>query len=344
MKIPFITVEKEKMNKEFIIYNNSYLGPNTIKHVYQDLQINKPKIALYWCAMEWELPGTIIKEDYDELERVLVENNIQFYLLLGSVKSDSHPMDYIYPKNNFKILYWPTYFLHIVENELNYGENNISLLYSCLNNVPHYHRCMMIDKLHEAALFDYGQISWNNINNEYSKYTFKSWEQEIIQSQDNFLQNNNSFETAFMKNDRTLISLTTESTSKVLFHTEKIFKPLSQKKPFISLGDKNQNLDLKNYGFELFEEIFNYDFDEKIEIASRVNGIIDNLILLKNRDYSEIYEQLKPKLDYNRKKLLDIQMKDSYIPEEILDLVQKYKDEFSTSTKDKISPFFNKFL
>jgi hypothetical protein len=60
----------------------------------------------------------------------------------------------------------------------------------------------------------------------------------------------------------------TLSTVDILHHTEKTFKPISVGHPFMVLGAVNQNKDLKKYGYELYDDIINYDFEEPCNMAS----------------------------------------------------------------------------
>lgn len=66
------------------------------------------------------------------------------------------------------------------------------------------------------------------------------------------------------------------------FLTEKTFKPIFIKQPFIINGSLEVNKSLKNYGYEIFENIFNYDFDyesnpdKRIELlANELNNVLE---------------------------------------------------------------------
>ena len=66
----------------------------------------------------------------------------------------------------------------------------------------------------------------------------------------------------------------TLSTTDIIHHTEKTFKPISAGHPFMVLGSINQNKDLKKYGYELYDDIINYDFEEPcISNMFRYNAI-----------------------------------------------------------------------
>lgn len=48
-----------------------------------------------------------------------------------------------------------------------------------------------------------------------------------------------------------------------IHHTEKTFKPISVGLPFMILGSRNQNADLKRFGYEIFDEIIDYSFEQE---------------------------------------------------------------------------------
>ena len=54
----------------------------------------------------------------------------------------------------------------------------------------------------------------------------------------------------------------------IIHHTEKTFKPISAGAPFMILGSKNQNTDLKRFGYEIFDEIIDYRFEQEKTNAS----------------------------------------------------------------------------
>jgi len=65
----------------------------------------------------------------------------------------------------------------------------------------------------------------------------------------------------------------TLSAHDIIHHTEKTFKPISVGHPFMVLGSVNQNKDLKKYGYELYDDIINYDFEEPDPNMFRYNAI-----------------------------------------------------------------------
>ena len=108
-----------------------------------------------------------------------------------------------------------------------------------------------------------------------------------------------------------LISLVTETFHRTNFITEKTFRPIFLEQPFIVLGGKNQNKELLNLGFELYDEIFDYSFDSDDSLENRVQGVIDNLNRIKDRNYYELYEELLPKIKRNKNRIVEIYYNDT---------------------------------
>ena len=64
--------------------------------------------------------------------------------------------------------------------------------------------------------------------------------------------------------------------------TEKVLKPLYYKKPFISMASKGYHTFLKNQGFYLYDELFDYSFDNS-SFKVRFNSIMDQIKNILNQ-------------------------------------------------------------
>ena len=109
-------------------------------------------------------------------------------------------------------------------------------------------------------------------------------------------------------------NLVAESTDNILFYTEKTFKNYWFRKPFIICGAQNINHTLKYYGFELYDEIFDYSFDFKTNIDDRIEGIIKNVINLKEINNHYLWKVLQKKLDHNYNNMMEIFYSKKYVP------------------------------
>jgi hypothetical protein len=284
------------------------------------------------------------------LENTLLELNVQFYLVLGSDNPKLHKNfnDPTTKIKNFTILYWPTYLVaHTYVNlrnslierlggqyRINFPESTsiekkFDFLYLNYNNKPRYHRCVLMDELCKNDLLRYGLNSWNMITHESPSqvsdisgiytYDFKYWEERILDI-DRYSDPNKTHVDEYsneLLTPNALISLVAETSKDVTFITEKTFRPILLEHPFLCLGAEGQNTKLLDYGFEIYDEIFDYSKDNDPSLEVRIQSVIDNLNSIKDKNYYEIYELLRPKILRNKRRLLDIYENDitcPYIP------------------------------
>ena len=96
-----------------------------------------------------------------------------------------------------------------------------------------------------------------------------------------------------------------ETMDQPFFFTEKTFKNILAKVPFITFGGSYFTAGLKeHHGFEMYDEIFDYSFENDIPENSKhgkyIQGIVDNIKRLKKEPVSIFYQpSVKEKLDYN---------------------------------------------
>ena len=336
---------------ELLIHSNFTCG-NSASIIIEEVKIHKPKYILYWNVTEFDLSGDGLFSDEGktmlELSQLLVQYNVTMYIVNSTPKQDYYDHDnnpikkQIYKNcEKIKIIYWPTALLHLTKKflEKQFGKNqiipnhgtNFEKLYVNLNNRPHKHRCQLIDELYKNDLFEFGKNSWNQIGlDDYSQHKFKNWTPEILK----IINDQNKYEFVFETN--CLFNLVTESSDMLTFITEKTFKPILFGQAFLCYGYINQNICLRDYGFELYDEIFDYSFDTKPLIEDRIQGVIDNLNNLKHQDYNSLYEKIKDKIQRNKNRAFDILENDSYIPEELIWLFKNYSDVFFVRAKSSV--------
>ena len=335
----------------------------TLRPIIDLILEKKPKCVLYSyqteTSVEWlsrcytENKDFAIHPEFFELENILLQNNCKFYLILGS----HYPELYKPFENsikNFEILYWPTYLIsHTydglkdlylsprgLDGPLNVEDlsvkENFNKLYLNLNNKSRYHRCLMIDQLYYNNLFEFGINSWNQkthecglndiLINEDLDYKFKYWEETYI-NVDGYRIKEFGFKdeyTDMITDPNCFMSLVGESSMYIPFVTEKTYRPILLKHPFLCYGAKNQNKEITKYGFKLYDEIFDYEFDSKDDINDRILGIINNLNNLKNENYYDLYKKIEPKLIYNKNHALKMRENDVFNP--YVDFYEKYSN------------------
>ena len=110
-----------------------------------------------------------------------------------------------------------------------------------------------------------------------------------------------------------LIEFVSETFVKFSSHfSEKTFKPLFYKKPFVTFAGPYYYETLKKYNFELYNELFDYSFDKNESPDERLSDIliqIKELNKLNFRELESIIEKISDKIEYNYNTLLNIKSK-----------------------------------
>jgi hypothetical protein len=84
--------------------------------------------------------------------------------------------------------------------------------------------------------------------------------------------------------------------------TEKIFKPIILKQPFILIGCANNLSYLKQYGFRTFDKWWNESYDQCQDPIQRINMVVDileELSRLSNKQLHNILIDMEETLEYN---------------------------------------------
>lgn len=356
---------------DVIYMDQTYISIYDICHkIDKKIKKNKtPKVVIYNHSTEYTLKWyeDFFKKDLNskffilphglrELYDLLEKNNIQFYLILGCERNEMFEYFYVNKSPNFNIVYWNTSLIWLPYNQLqnfiiNYKLNtdieNLSIekkfdnLYINYNNKSRYHRCMLMDSLAENDLLKHGLNSWNQLTEIDSvmssgSYNFKHWKEEKI-SIDGFEYCVNDEYRPSLLQMNCFVSVVTETSDEILFVTEKTYRQILIEQPFICLGAQNQNMILKKYGFELYDEIFDYEFDTKPNIKDRVQGIIDNLNKIKDLDYYELFDKIKEKVRRNKLNAIKIYNEGLYFSEDLKKIIYENKKNFENNKWENFS-------
>jgi hypothetical protein len=119
----------------------------------------------------------------------------------------------------------------------------------------------------------------------------------------------------------------TETVTEPIFLTEKTFIPILNKKPFIIYGAESINISLTEFGFKLYDEVFNYSFDSIKDKNIRAQEYVKEIKRVCG-EYTptEIYEKLKPTAEYNYRNAIEIMKEKKYIPEIFLKWEEEHRN------------------
>ena len=87
------------------------------------------------------------------------------------------------------------------------------------------------------------------------------------------------------------------------YFTEKTWKQIVLERPFIMIGAKGINHHLRDLGFKLYDEIFNYDYDLEDNDLVRLKGFwaqIERYLDLEVSEFEKKLKLIKEKLIHNR--------------------------------------------
>jgi hypothetical protein len=322
------------MSKNFIFIQELNFNNKRTLDPLVDVINQNPKYVILFNCMEFDLMINL-DDDQEIIKKIndsLIEKNIILYVVQGGTYSNN---DKKFAGQNIKHIQWPTYLLHWYNSKLikKFGSQvsvnkKFEKLFVSYNNRPRSHRCMLMDSLSLNNLMDYGKISWLMSEDSKNFHVFKHWDEKFLKIDNTNLLTNIFYLTDEILDINVFFNLVTETCHLDFFVSEKTYKPLLLGQPFICLGGANQNNVIKSLGFKLYDEIFDYEFDTELILENRVQGIIDNIIKLKDKNFNELYELIKDKIQYNRDRALDIIANDPFIPQELISLFNENPNDF----------------
>lgn len=212
-----------------------------------------------------------------------------------------------------------------VTEHLEYKSTHNIKQFNCLNRIVRPHRVALMAMLHYYKLLDNCEVSMDNcsrhdIPNSYGDHpAYQEMEFEkftktlpIVLDDANFQFNKaQNFVKSMYLN--TWYSVITETyfqeyykTSKFL--SEKIFKPIRAKHPFVLVSQPNSLQLLRDLGFKTFSDVWDESYDKIENPTERLEAIctlINNLNSKTKYEWLELYNTVSPILEHNYKVLMN---------------------------------------
>ena len=213
--------------------------------------------------------------------------------------------------------------------------SNFEKIYSCYNNNMTFHKCLMVDYLAKNHLLIDGIVTAHKV--EHASYKWQWHNGDRLIDEDDFVLNSSPMTSAGelpASYHKAAMDIVTESRYQngEFFFTEKTIKPISSLKPFLSLSCPGYHTKyLRDYfGFQLYDEIFDYSFDTENDINRRVDGIISNIFKFKHLFQVlgplAIYKQLNNKLWYNYTQVYNRMLDHKFIVPDVLKFLMESND------------------
>jgi hypothetical protein len=293
---------------------------------------NKNSTLVFINPEEHELRLADIKETkypiekFKIIEDMLIKHNVQIEYFLGCY---FHRYQTDFDVKNFKLIFWKTFMMQhsefLLDRQSVLPIKNLKKLFISLNNRSRPDRRYLIDQIYKNNLNTHGYISWHNTDlEEKDKEQFKYFSGKKIVL-DNFKGD------WFLPKEyfKSLLNIISESSVYNIDISEKTWYAVLSKKPFISLAARHYYKTLTSMGFELYTEIFNYDFDDYSDFKDRANSIADQLNQLLKLDLNNTYRLLLPKINHNYDNFYKLINKKNLVPDEFF----KYKKYIYKNTK-----------
>ena len=221
--------------------------------------------------------------------------------------------------------FWLSWVRTHLDSFTNFDCFNISdspKIFMNLNRKPHQHRINLVSKLYLNNLQNDGYISLGydkNVDIDYldlpvpitlnNDITNIEGDKNVYGDAGGITNDISSLGCPDKWNDHFLniVSETTcGSQDKGVFISEKTFKPIIGKRPFMVLGDYNLYKKLHDWGIDTFDDILGDGYKEKSPL-DRVEWIINTVKELKShKNLPILLYKLKPRLDNNFKVLMEV--------------------------------------
>lgn len=202
------------------------------------------------------------------------------------------------------------------QEHIDYKSKNDIKTFSCLNKRIRQHRVWFYNYLYHSGLLDKGLVSMN----EFQKHGYQ-WEGRVMSMEtieeisknlpllvygkkndeldDNFYINRFNPEICL----DSFVSVVSEAhcgdTDQTLFLSEKIFKPIATRHPFMVMGNRWSIKKMKEIGYRTFDEYIDQSYDE-LPTHERLQSLIESIRkidLIENK--LEWYKQLEDDIEHN---------------------------------------------
>ncbi len=251
--------------------------------------VNKiPGVNVYtinYC--EWDTMDFLARQGYTHLQTQVIEPKKKFMFLCRHMKP------------------WRLYFLSLLYNKKVLDQFNFSFY----NIDPYWtvgYKTYELEEIKDKLAEIDGQIAQDLLYTDF----YQNMPYRLFNREDDFYQTitTNTVSEAFVSSD---ISITIETlfeySENDFHHTEKTWKPIAFKKPFIMFSSHRFLKNLKKMGYSTFSPFIDESYDEIADPKERVNAIvneIDRINNLNEEDYKKLLEGCNERAEFNYNRLL----------------------------------------
>jgi hypothetical protein len=182
----------------------------------------------------------------------------------------------------------------------NIEKNNFIYPFLSFNGKAKYHRSKLIDNLVKFNLIGSGVVTYH-LQDYRADYIWEYHDGTVLTIDDNYTNNNSSYEFN-EKFIQSFLHIIAESSPDRIIISEKTATPILSGLPFLVLGAHGFHQYLKDLGFLLYDEIFDYSFDLETDLENRIDKLLKNVLFVVDNKHrlNELYLLIKDKVEYNR--------------------------------------------
>lgn len=153
---------------------------------------------------------------------------------------------------------------------------------------PTGHVMQLLDEMQKQHVFDFGDYTYFDVDRKRNKYKFNYFKDvEKIKCKPSLFR------------IVVLPSIITEE------YTEEFYNTIYTKQPFIVYGPVHTHKHLIQQRYQLYNEIFDYKFDEESNLQKRRELFVQELVKLKKyKNLDNLQKTLDKKVSYNCKHML----------------------------------------
>ena len=295
--------------------NHSRVSNNIdVPALMREIEDINPDILIGLCMEEYEY-HYIFRNVFLPLQEYLERTNKTFTLITPFI----HPRPVspnIIVEESYGYTHWGYYTVpQVMQQGLEFNFTDDTLLFTSYNRNGKRHRCIVVDELAKHDLLKDGIVTLHEPHPHYANYTYKYHDGSILIDEEGYAPNISSeFDVGKLPRNylRGFIDIVSESSygPNEYFMSEKTVKPIAALKPFLVVGAKHMHKHLREkYSLEEYTELFDYSFDKEDDLELRIQGVVNNLVRLRDMPKAElkfIYDSIQDKLLRNRNVYLTV--------------------------------------
>ena len=325
------------------IAHNQWSGNDKFIEFYNRVRNEDCDKIIIFCQNEWEW-FSHEPEHWKLLQDYCKSIGKPIHVIVGAAEKD-FPVQL----DNTIVTYWPTaWFGRTYTNTIRTNGSNIFIdpkkhreytyHYFNFNHRPKSHRCKVIDQLAKHDILKKGAVSIHG-SEVYSGHTQDGWKiypwqyfnfTPMTVDHEKFATNAHSQMFAVTDiHKNSFCQLVSETTDRSYFISEKTIMPLCAGVPFLVASRQGYHKMLVDLGFVLYDEIFNYSFDDFVAENVRYEMLIDNYKNICDIPLSElpaITNRLADKLLHNKNRVREIVYDITIKPSLVKEILQHYSD------------------